>query len=92
MPFTDRFIKVPIVLINSKLSELIGDDNDEIEVPARVNPFEVSHYYPGRDDSGKLTMTQLFFKGGEALWIKMPMNEFEKALNSNWQSRSADVD
>lgn len=67
MPFTDRFIKVPIELIDKKLLEINGDDcnADNCQTYAKINPFEISHYHPQPDKDDKLTKVILYFKNGE---------------------------
>jgi len=78
--FTDRFIKVPSRIYNSKVKDLTGVE-DLIDTDISILPMEISEYYSSFDDDLQIEGTQIFMKNGESLWLRLPIDEFEKLLN-----------
>jgi hypothetical protein len=79
MSFTDRFISIPIRIFSQKEKEIMGKEQCEDSI-MRINPFEVSRYYPS-DDEGT-PCTQIVFRDGGSTCAYMTTEEFEKLLNS----------
>ena len=82
--FTDRYIKLPIELVNNKQAELIGDDDPQ-GFPSFImlNPFEIAYYRPCIDKEGEkeLDATLIVMKGGESIVIELSVDDFEIQLN-----------
>lgn len=82
MPFTDRFIKVPIQTYNTKDAELTGtkeyEDNWE-----KFNPLDLSAYFPSVADGNSGTHVQL--KSGHSFWVDLTPEKFEQLLNKHQQ-------
>lgn len=89
--FTDRYIKVPVILYDTKEENILGKEDydcEQIETMARINPFEIEYYRSGihnKDDfeEKNMTVTSVFFKSGESLLVFMHIDEFENLLNSH---------
>jgi hypothetical protein len=92
MSFTDRFIEIPIVISDSKLGELTGnDDIDEVWSYMKLNPFDISRYYPSTStfQEKQYQVTQIIFKAGEGVICYLPTPEFEKLLNTEAYGKSS---
>lgn len=94
MAFTDRFLKVPIYLFDSKEQEISGKEYHElnnVKTFVRINPFEISSYRQtfakenGDVSFGEDTLnwTIIELKSGEDYTALMPIHEFEKLLNAH---------
>lgn len=82
MPFTDRFIRLPIKIYSVSQAELTGKENYEDAV-ARVNPFEISRYYPIIEDvdDNDVPAVKITFKDGESMVTYMTIEAFEALLD-----------
>ncbi|MBS1915668.1 MAG: hypothetical protein JST87_05285 [Bacteroidetes bacterium] len=93
MPFTDRYIKVPIKLYNASEEDLMGkkaDDCEMIQIELRLNPFKIEDYYPaiaGEEDfdEANLNTTRIIMESGEKHLAYMNIDQFEKLLNDSQQ-------
>jgi len=91
MPFTDRYIKLPIKIYDAAQENLTGKDAhdcDTIELAMRINPFKIEDYWPcipgeSAFDEDNLTCTRLVMESGERHLVYMPVDEFEKLLNTH---------
>ena len=89
MPFTDRYIKVPIKIYNNKEEDLLNKKSfecEEIELELRLNPFKIEGYHPtisgGLDfDSNNVNSTTVIMESGESHLIYLTIEEFEKLLD-----------
>lgn len=84
--FTDRFIKVPVDLYNSKDADMVGynEDTKEGATEMRINPFEVSHYRSSEDDKEDiLNKTLVHMKNGDSFHVSITIEKFEKLLNEH---------
>jgi hypothetical protein len=87
--FTDRFIKVPIILFDVKEHDLLDKEPwecDAITVMRRIDPERVQDYYAcipaGQQfEEDNLTVTEISMANGETFVIRMPIKEFETLLN-----------
>lgn len=81
--FTDRFIKVPVELYDTKEADIIGYSKDTkfADTYMKINPFEISHYRPSTDNNDALSETCVHFKNGSQAVIKMTTEKFEELLN-----------
>lgn len=82
MPFTDRFIRIPIRVYNLKEKELTGKENleDSYEM---IYPFDISRYRPTFDEeSPEEKCTCISFKDGKETIAYLSIVEFEKLLNA----------
>lgn len=84
MVFTDRFIKLPIEIVNKKEAAVVGNENANGE-PAimALNPFEIAAY---REDHGTeedpKNRTVIELKSGEEWTVNISFKEFENRLNA----------
>jgi hypothetical protein len=82
MPFTDRFIKVPIRSYDSKNAKLMGKEeyfpNHEM-----ILPDEICSYFPSRDTDEDKEVTQVYMKSGHSFLIYLSIEKFEKLLNEH---------
>lgn len=89
--FTDRYIKVPVILYDTEEENIIGKKDyecNQLEAVARINPFEIEYYRPGISgdsdfEEKNMIVTSVFFKSGESLLVFMHIDEFEDLLNSH---------
>lgn len=86
MPFTDRFIRVPIKLVNKKLEELTdGKTSEEEDSFMYINPFNILGYRPTIDDKfpqlGEIALIRDIT--GDTTYVYMHIDEFEKLLNDH---------
>lgn len=86
MPFTDRFIRVPIKLVDKKLGELTGGKKlDEEDSYMFINPFNILGYRPAVDKEfpqlGEITLVRDIT--GDNTYVYMHIDEFEKLLNDH---------
>ncbi len=90
MSFTDRYIKLPIKLFNSRDKELLDKKESEcdmIDVYARVNPYKIISYRPAIPEEftyeeNNQVCTQVNIEDGDGYLVYLPIEEFEKLLNS----------
>jgi hypothetical protein len=83
MSFTDRFIKLPIQVFDSKLAESIGEDKCEyVDSFIKINPFEISSYKETDSDkfNGK-RHTYINMKDGGGFYVFLSIEKFEELLN-----------
>lgn len=81
MPFTDRFIKVPIKVYDVAQKELTGKEELE-DSWLKFNPFELSNYKPSKDESvSDDPICHITLKNGYGTLVYMPVEELEKLLN-----------
>lgn len=86
--FTNRFIKIQIIIYNRKQEEIYARlpwECDRMQVERRLNPFEIESYSPahadGSDFGADVTWMTLRTKSGDAVIVPMSVTEFEKLLN-----------
>jgi hypothetical protein len=78
MPFTDRFIPIPIKIQTPLLEPVQYEDSY-----MKINPFDVSRYGPFEHDAAPdHESTAIEFKDGQEVIAFMTVKEFEKLLNS----------
>lgn len=90
MSFTDRYIKVPAKLIDPKERELTNKNEDEyaeLDIKVRINPYKIVSYRAAipmelEFDEGNQICTSVDIEGGNGYLVYMPIEEFEKLLNS----------
>ena len=82
MPFTDRFIKIPIKIYDKKQAELV----DKVEYEdswMKINPFEISEYKPTEDkENDNCECTYVVMKNGTGVYVYLTIPEFESLLNN----------
>lgn len=84
--FIDRFIELPIRLVNRKDEQLLGEGNvDSYESYEKLLPMEISSYHPTTDYEvcGDKELTQCYLKGGRNFMAYLSISEFEKILNNH---------
>lgn len=84
MPFTDRFIKIPIQVYDRKLKELTGADEAE-DSWMKINPMDISNYRPSYDsaDLEQKEITSVTLKTGDTTLVYLTIEEFEELLNNH---------
>jgi len=82
MAFTDRYIKLPVKIVDRKMQEMIGDTESEDSF-IMINPFEILKYRPSwdNDDKDQSEITCMTDKNGDTTLIYLTIAEFEKVLN-----------
>jgi hypothetical protein len=85
MAFTDRFIKLPVEVYNSKKAEIMGTDEDE-GTPSFIEllPMEIQSWHPHHDKNGEMEpeKTMVYFKGDTgAMKVLLSVDELKKRLN-----------
>jgi hypothetical protein len=80
MVFTDRFIKVPIKVYNTRVKELTGDEGELTDSWEKINPFEIQSYRPDIDNENELIVT---VKNRDPFTVYLSVEEFEKLLNNH---------
>lgn len=86
MKFTDRFLKVPISIYNTRHKELTG--KEELEAKwFKFLPFELAAYRPsyGVDAPSDEELVAITLKSGDTTLVEMSPEDFEKLLNSHQQ-------
>ena len=81
MAFTDRFLKLPIMIQSVSEMELIGKTTC---YPSwqKINPFEISYYKPTVDsDFGEETIVNVTMKTGNNFNVYLHPDQFEYKLN-----------
>lgn len=83
MAFTDRFIKVPIVVFDTNIKEITGNEVTE-DSYMKINPMEIVSYRPTWDegDDERNEIVSITLKSGSSTLIYLTVKEFEKLLNS----------
>jgi hypothetical protein len=83
MNFTDRFIRLPIKVYDTKDAELTGNPQYFDNVMAAL-PFEISNYKTAVDeDNDDAECVSVKMKNGDSYYVYMTLKEFEKALNEH---------
>lgn len=78
MNYSDRFIKLPVILYLT--AETDGMPDTEIEDFIKLNLLDVSYYHTcGSDD----TKTKIYMKNGENVILTITLIEFEKIANDH---------
>lgn len=81
--FTDRFIRVPIKVYDTKEYELTGKP-DYVDNYMKLLPFEICEYKPMIDeDNEDVECVSVKMKNGDSFYVYMTIKEFEKALNEH---------
>lgn len=83
--FTDRFIKVPIKLVDKKHEELMGKTKLE-DSYAKILPSDLAQYRPVLDDENENEgnpFIHIGLKSGDRFFVYMDIEEFEKLLNKH---------
>lgn len=80
MPFTDRFIKVPISVYSKELKELTGKE-DLTDSWMNVLPMEIATYRPTYDDELDKEFVSMMLKCGDITVVHLSIKEFEDLLN-----------
>ena len=85
MAFTDRYIRVPVKIVDRKLQELTGKDVDEEDSFIKINPFNIVKYRPtwDADDTDKNEIIQIVDSLGDTTLVYLSVQEFEKLLNDS---------
>lgn len=80
MKYTDRFIRMPIKLLNQDHFDLTGD---EITTDSylMLNPLNISSYRPSMENGGDAT--QVSFKDNSSVLIYLKINLFEEIINKH---------
>ena len=81
--FTDRFIKLPIVVFSQKQQDLTGNAEDN---PSwiKINPMEISNYKPSYDEGEPdIEIIHMILKNGFSTLVYLSPEEFEAALNEH---------
>lgn len=78
MPFTDKFIRIPIQAYSIKHEELYGDKEyfDSYEM---IDPEDISSYFESITDDERCT--QVYLKSGHSFLANCSIEKFEKILN-----------
>lgn len=82
MPFTDRFIKVPVRILNAELSDLTGKSENTIS-DIYVDPFQIAYYEPASFEEGN-ELIDVGLKNGESFNVCLSVEEFQKLLNDHY--------
>jgi hypothetical protein len=82
MPFTNKFLKVPIRLVSTKLADMDVSERGEDSF-MMINPFDITLYYPVSEDetNDERTAVKLVFKSGDTTVVYESIEQFEKRLN-----------
>lgn len=90
MSFTDRFISVMVLIYDGEAAKYKDEKEcDTIQTVVKTNPFKIESYQQSIPlneefcEEGKTT-TNIVMESGESHLARMPIDEFEKLLNS-WQ-------
>lgn len=84
--FTDRFVKLPIKVYNTKEAELTGNA-EYFDDYAKLLPFEISNYRSQVDEANNNSQcVSVTLKNGDSFYIYLSMSEFEKAINDHQSS------
>jgi len=82
--FTDRFIKVPCKIYDTKEEELTGNSKGESAF-IKILPLEISHYYKSNDnEEPEIPCVQVCLKSGIYIMVFLELHEFEKLLNDHF--------
>lgn len=83
MPFTDRFIELPIKVYDQKEADIVGKPDYE-DSTIKILPFEISDYKPTSDaDNQDSECVYLVLKNGRGFFVYLGIIEFEKLLNDH---------
>lgn len=81
--FTDRFVKLPIKVYDTKEHELMGTVQ-YFDNYIKVLPFEICEYKPMVDeDNNDQECVSVRLKNNDTFYVYLSMEEFEKALNEH---------
>ena len=79
--FTDRFIKLPIKLVDGKMKEL-GIDVESENAVIRILPDQICQYFADFDPDEQLECINITLKCGDKTNVYMSIEEFEELLNA----------
>lgn len=89
MAFSDRFMKVPIFMINAKADELMGKDSGEGDMARcimKINPRRIETYsetIPQKDfDPDNKIWTNVVMESGDSFIVRITLDKFEELLNN----------
>lgn len=83
MPFTDRFITLPIKVYDQKTADVVGKPDYEDSI-IKIVPFEISDYKPTSDaDHQNCDCVYVMLKNGRGFFVYLSMKQFEKLLNEH---------
>lgn len=84
--FTDRFIKLPIKLIDKKHEELTGKSGELEDSYTKILPSDIAQYRPIKDhdneNEGK-PYVHINCKSGDRFFVYASIEDFEKLLNNH---------
>ncbi len=78
--FTDRFIKVPIKVVDKELADFAKDE-DWDDSWQKINPLEISQYRPSISTDNQ-NCTLINMKNGDEVYAYLTPDQFEKILNA----------
>lgn len=78
--WTDRFIEVPVDLIDNKQKDLTGNDG-AYETITKILPMEIYEYHETSLDGKE--GTQIYLKNGRGFMINISVVQLEKLLNEH---------
>lgn len=79
--FTDRFIKVPTKIYETKYKEITGEEGDLEDSWSKILPMAIVEYRPTTADDCECT--HVFLNNGNTILTYMPIEQFEKLLNEH---------
>ena len=90
MPFTDRFIKVPVIKYDIDEENLMGKDPHDCGrylTHKCIDPHEIGSYDPSIPKGMPLEKeneiwTSIYMKYGDTFYTPMSIDEFESILNN----------
>ena len=81
MAFTDRFLKVPIIIYDIEIKELTGDEQTE-ESWMKFLPLDLATYRPTySNDAPEVEHVSIMLKCGDTAVVLLSITEFENLLN-----------
>lgn len=90
MPFTDKFIKVPVIKYDTSEENILGKDPHDCDryiTFKRIDPLEIASY-DGAIPKGQPLVkenevwTSVYMKYGDSFYTPITIDEFENILNS----------
>lgn len=88
--FTDSFLEIPCLVFDQEVADIIGKKGSEmplIEVVAKIIKTEIDSYAEAipLDDfrSDNKIWTGIQMKSGQHYIVNMPLDDFEKLLNTS---------
>ena len=80
MAFTDRFIKVPVKVYDTKTKELTGEEGELTHSWEKINPFEIQSYRPNVEDEKEIIVS---VRNRDPFTVYLSVEAFEKLLNDH---------